>query len=142
MSRLPWTVCLGQLWKKRDQRGFRLAQWSTRCLNSSTSSHSILTFRPQTDRPSSQFWNSGMLRGHQRLAIKHQVTIRHITEQSMHNKVFEINVRRLFWRCPKFTFSTFTPDPNLQNQISQMSGHGRWRVCSCQDGFKQQSSAS
>ena len=21
----------------------------------------------------------------------------------------------LIWRCPKFTFSTFTPDPNLQN---------------------------
>ena len=41
----------------------------------------------QTDRPSSQFWNSGMLRGHRRLAMKHQVTIRHFTEQSMHNKV-------------------------------------------------------
>ena len=44
-------------------------------------------FPPQTDRPSSQFWNSGMLRGHRRLAVKHRVTIRHITEQSMHNKV-------------------------------------------------------
>jgi hypothetical protein len=41
----------------------------------------------QTDRPSSQFWNSGMARGHLELAEEFGTSISHISEQSMHNKV-------------------------------------------------------
>ena len=37
----------------------------------------------KTDRPSSQFWNSGMILATRELAIP----IIHFTEQSMHNKV-------------------------------------------------------
>ena len=47
----------------------------------------VLCSLSQTDRPSSQFWNSKMVRGHRRLALKYQVNIRHFSEQSSHNKV-------------------------------------------------------
>ena len=46
----------------------------------------ITTIIHKTDRPSSQFWNSRMVRGHRELARKHGVNIRQITEQSCHNK--------------------------------------------------------
>ena len=41
----------------------------------------------QTDRPSSQFWNSGMVLAHKEMVAEFDVPITHITEQSMHNKV-------------------------------------------------------
>ena len=49
----------------------------------------------QTDRPSSQFWNSGMVRGHLELAKQFNVSISHITEQSMHNKVIQSKVNKV-----------------------------------------------
>ena len=47
----------------------------------------IITFIFQTDRPSSQYWNSGMVRAHKELAQEFNVSITHISEQSCHNKV-------------------------------------------------------
>ena len=41
----------------------------------------------QTDRPVSEYWNSGMVQGLRDLAIEFGVTIAHFTEQSHHNKV-------------------------------------------------------
>jgi hypothetical protein len=40
----------------------------------------------QTDRPSSQYWNSGMARGHLELASDFSTSISHMSEQSCHNK--------------------------------------------------------
>ena len=41
----------------------------------------------KTDRPSSQFWNSGMVHATKELASEFAIPITHITEQAMHNKV-------------------------------------------------------
>jgi hypothetical protein len=41
----------------------------------------------KTDRPSSQFWNSGMVLATKELVAEFGIPITHITEQSMHNKV-------------------------------------------------------
>ena len=41
----------------------------------------------QSDRPSSQYWNAGMVAGHSDLARKFGICISHLTEQSNHNKV-------------------------------------------------------
>ena len=41
----------------------------------------------KSDRPSSQFWNSGMVLGLRQLSGEYGIPISHITEQSMHNKV-------------------------------------------------------
>ena len=41
----------------------------------------------KTDRPSSQFWNSGMVLATRELVKEFGIPITHITEQSMHNKV-------------------------------------------------------
>ena len=41
----------------------------------------------KTDRPSSQFWNSGMVIAVKELVEEFGIPITHITEQSMHNKV-------------------------------------------------------
>lgn len=46
----------------------------------------------KTDRPSSQFWNSGMVLGTKELVDEFRMPITHITEQSMHNKVFQIKI--------------------------------------------------
>ena len=48
---------------------------------------SCIAFKIQTDRPSSQFWNSGMVLAHREMVAEFDVPITHITEQSMHNKV-------------------------------------------------------
>ena len=47
----------------------------------------------QTDRPSSQYWNSGMVRGHKELSQDFKVSITHISEQSCHNKVRPISFK-------------------------------------------------
>ena len=41
----------------------------------------------QSDRPTSQYWNTGMVAGHRDLANKYSIVISHITEQASHNKV-------------------------------------------------------
>ena len=46
----------------------------------------------KSDRPSSQFWNSGMVLAMRELVEEFGIPITHITEQSMHNKViFTLN---------------------------------------------------
>ena len=50
----------------------------------------LFTVHIQTDRPSSQFWNSGMVAAHSELSREFGVPISHITEQSRHNKVGQI----------------------------------------------------
>ena len=47
----------------------------------------------KTDRPSSQFWNSGMVLATKELVEEFGIPISHITEQSMHNKVIRIFIR-------------------------------------------------
>jgi hypothetical protein len=42
----------------------------------------------KTDRPSSQFWNSGIVLATKELVAEFGIPITNITEQSMHNKVF------------------------------------------------------
>ena len=41
----------------------------------------------QSDRPSSQYWNSGMVAAHRALAAELNLVISHMTEQASHNKV-------------------------------------------------------
>ena len=53
----------------------------------------------KTDRPSSQFWNSGMIHATKELASEFGIPITHITEQAMHNKVLFHNF------IPKLIFS-------------------------------------
>jgi hypothetical protein len=45
---------------------------------------------PQTDRPTSQFWNSGSIHNSRRLVQEFGIKITHMTEQSCHNKVCNI----------------------------------------------------
>ena len=40
----------------------------------------------QTDRPTSEYWNSGMVQSLRDLSIKYQIAISHFTEQSHYNK--------------------------------------------------------
>lgn len=41
----------------------------------------------KTDRPTSEYWNSGMIQALRDLSMEFQINISHFTEQSHHNKV-------------------------------------------------------
>ena len=47
-------------------------------------------FLSQTDRPGSQFWNSGMIASYSELAQEFGIPVIAITEQSSHNKVNQL----------------------------------------------------
>ena len=55
--------------------------------------HTILIFKLvsiiqlQTDRPRTEYWNSGLVQALRDLAIEFQISFVHFTEQSHHNKV-------------------------------------------------------
>ena len=46
----------------------------------------------KSDRPTSQYWNTGMVAGHRDLAKKYNIPITHVTEQASHNKVISFNL--------------------------------------------------
>ena len=47
----------------------------------------IMMMMIQSDRPGSQYWNSGMVAGHSELAKLLGMSISHFTEAAGHNKV-------------------------------------------------------
>ena len=48
----------------------------------------ISTINIQTDRPRTEYWNSGLVQALRDLAMEFKITFVHFTEQSHHNKVF------------------------------------------------------
>ena len=57
----------------------------------------------QTDRPVSEYWNSGMVQALRDLAMEFKVNFVHFTEQAHHNKVSRIRnkvkkIKKKFYR--------------------------------------------
>ena len=110
-----WRKCLSSLFQSQRRWVFRYLKLSTRCAFRYYLFVEITYLCFQTDRPSSQYWNSGMVRAHKELAQEFNVSITHISEQSCHNKVC--------WN------KTYFPD---EYKLSFL-GLGRWGILGCQD---------
>lgn len=65
----------------------KLVIWQKDLTSNKSQNKYILIKSPQTDHPTSQYWNTGMVAAHRELAAEFNISIAHFTEMSSHNKV-------------------------------------------------------